>query len=175
MARARVGLPRKSGINPVPIVIFVVVAALVGGGLFTWDYLWRRQQEEATRPPAPEVLVRNLIENIIGKDTVKVAKIDAAAGTVSVTFESATFKPDEAEKDPAKFAQNSREFLSAEAKLASDAILNPPEQLFTQVPVFQQLRKISLTIVYKGATLATATAERGKKDVQVTYVDSRLK
>lgn len=168
MARAPVGrIARKSGINPLPIILFVLVAALAGAGLFTWDYLYRRRQEEATRPPAPEVVVKNLVENIIGRGTVKEAKIDQAAGIVTVTFESATFKPDQPKKD-------SREFISAEAKLASDVILIIPDQLAAAVPVLKQVKRVDLTLVYQGATLATATAVRNK-EVQVTFVDPRLK
>jgi len=167
VARARVGgLARKTGINPVPIVIFVVVAALAGGGLFAWDYLWRQRQEEATRPPAPDVLVRSLVEGIIGKDTVKEVKVDAAAGEVTVTFESATFKPGEA-------VPVSRERLAAEAELASSIVLNAPPPIAAQVPVMQGLKKVSLTLVYQGAPLATAVAERGK-NFQITYIDPRL-
>ncbi len=171
MARARVGgLSRKAGINPVPIVIFVLVAAVAGAGLFAWDYSWRKKQEEATKPPAPDVLVRGLIENIIGKDAVKALKVDQAAGTVTVTFESATFKPEDAQKNPAQ----SRKYVSAEAELAGGVLLNSPPQLAAQVPFLAQLQKVDLTIVHRGATLATAVAERGK-EIQVTFVDSRLK
>ncbi len=170
VARARAGLVRKAGLNPVPIAIFVAVAALAGAGLFAWDYSWRKKQEEATRPPAPDVLVRNLVENIIGKGTVKEVTLEPGGNAVAVTFESATFKPDQAEHQPAQ----SREFLSAEAKLASDIILNVPAPIAAQVPAMAQLRKVSLTIVAQGATLASAVAERGK-EIQVTYVDPRLK
>jgi hypothetical protein len=169
VARERVArLTRKSGINLLPIVLFVIAAAIAGAGLFTWDYLWRKKQEEANRPPPPDVVVRNLVENIIGPDTVKEAKIDVATGTVTVTFESATFKPEQPPKD-------SREFLSAEAKLAADVLLRPPPQLVAAVPPLGQVKQVNLTIVYKGATLATATTQKGEKDVQVTYVDPRVK
>lgn len=172
MARDRAArLTRKTGINLLPIVIFVIVAAVAGAGLFAWDYRWRKQQEVQSRPPAPpapEVMVRNLVESIIGKDTVKDAKLDAATGTVSITFESATFKPGQSRKD-------SREFLAAEAKLATDVVLRLPEQLVASVPALGLVKQVTLTIVYQGATLATATAQRDKKDVQVTYVDPRLK
>ncbi len=168
MARAPVGrIARKSGINPLPIIVFVLVAALAGAGLFTWDYLYRRRQEEANRPPTPEVVIKNLVENIIGRGTVKEAKLDQTSGIVSVTFESATFKPDQPKKD-------SREFLSAEAKLASDVILIIPEQLAEAVPALKSVKRVDLTITYQGAPLATATALRNK-DVQVTYVDPRVK
>lgn len=172
MARDRAArLTRKTGINLLPIVIFVIDAAVAGAGLFAWDYRWRKQQEVQSRPPAPpapEVMVRNLVESIIGKDTVKDAKLDAATGTVSITFESATFKPDQPKKD-------SREFIDAEAKLATDVILRLPEQLLASVPALGQVKQVTLTIVYQGATLATAIAQRDKKGVQVTYVDPRVK
>jgi flagellar basal body-associated protein FliL len=171
VARARAGgLARKTGINAVPIIVFVVVAAVAGGGLFAWDYFWRQRQEEATRPPAPDVLVRNLVESIIGRGTVKDVKIDAAAGTASVTFESATFKPEQAEKDPQQY----RVYLSSEAELASGIILRPIEPVAAQVPQLLALKQVSITIVYQGTTIATAVAERGKK-IQVTFVDPRLK
>lgn len=168
MARAPVGrMARKSGINPLPIIVFVLVAALVGGGLFTWDYLYRKRQEEVSRPPTPEVVIKNLVENIIGRETVREAQFDQAAGLVTVTFESATFKPDQAKKD-------SREFLSAEAKLASDVILFLPPPLEEQQPALKKVTRVDLTIAYQGATLATATALRNKA-IQVTFVDSRVK
>lgn len=173
MVRDRAGgLVRKSGINPLPIIIFVVVALAAGGGLYAWDYSWRQQQEAARRPPSPDVLARNLVENIIGKDTVKDVQVDTAAGTVAITFESATFKPEDAAGDPG-FAKKAREYLTAEAKLASGAILLVGPQLGAQQPVLQNVRNVTLTIVYKGATLATAVAEPGK-DPQITFVDSRL-
>lgn len=168
MARATVGrLTRKSGINPLPIIVFVLVAALAGAGLFTWDYLYRKRQEQADRPPSPEVVIKNLVENIIGRETVKAATFDQAAGVVSVTFESATFKPNQPKKD-------SREFLSAEAKLASDVILTIPPPLEEQQPALKAVKRVDLTITHQGATLATATAERNR-DVKVTFVDPRVK
>jgi hypothetical protein len=39
------------------------------------------------------VLAKNLVENIIGRNTVKDVKVDETAGTVDVTFESATYPP----------------------------------------------------------------------------------
>ncbi|MDQ7848926.1 MAG: hypothetical protein QN152_10050 [Armatimonadota bacterium] len=175
MARVRAGgLSRKTGINPVPIIIFILIAVVAGAGLYAWDYAWRRRQEAATKPPPPDVLVRSLIENIIGRQAVKAVALDAAAGTVSATFESATFKPEEAEKDRQQWAQRARQFLTAEARLASDVILQVPEPIRTQVPAIGAIRKVTLTIVYRGATVATAVAERGK-EIRVTFVDSRLK
>jgi hypothetical protein len=160
-------IARRSGINPLPILVFVLVAALAGGGLFGWDYLYRKRQEAANRPPTPEIVIKNLIENIIGRDTVKEATFDQTAGVVSVTFESATFKP-------GLSTQDSRTFLSAEAELASDVILTIPDQLAAAQPALKKVKRVDLTLTYQGATLATASTERNKK-VKVTFLDSRVK
>ncbi len=75
------------------MAIYVAVVVVAGAGLFTWDYLYRRRQEEAMKPPPPDVLAKNLVENIIGRGSVKDIKIDEAAGTADVKFESATYPP----------------------------------------------------------------------------------
>jgi len=168
VARAPVGrIARRSGINPLPLLIFVLVAALAGGALFAWDYVYRQRQEAATRPPSAEIVIKNLVENIIGRDTVKAATFDQAAGVVAVTFESATFKPGQSKQD-------SRTFLSAEAELASEVILSIPDQLAEAQPALKNVKRVDLTLIYQGATLATARAERNKKP-QVTFVDPRVK
>jgi len=77
----------------VPIAIYVAVVVVVSAAFLTWDYLYQRKQEEALKPPPPDVLAKNLVENIIGRGSVKDLKIDEAAGTVDVTFESATYPP----------------------------------------------------------------------------------
>jgi hypothetical protein len=162
VARTRAArVTRRTGIEVLPIVVYVVVAGLVFAGIFAADYAYRRRQEAANRPAPPEVIARNLVENIIGKDTVKASTFDSASGRASITFESATFKPQQPKKQ-------SREFLEAEAELASQAVLGQ----------MQQVKQVHLTIVYNGQTLATATAPASAKDrrgVQVTYVDPRVK
>jgi len=86
-------LAKKTGLSWVPVVIYVAAVAVVSGGLFAWDYAYRRKAEEALRLPSPDVLARNLVENIIGRGTVKDIKVSETAGTVEVTFESATYPP----------------------------------------------------------------------------------
>src|SRR3989442_14981382 len=91
---ARAGrLAMKTGMSWVPVVIYIAAVVVVSGGLFTWGYAYRRKAEEALRPPPPDVLAKNLVENIIGRGTVKDVKVGEAAGTVEVTFESATYPP----------------------------------------------------------------------------------
>lgn len=86
-------LTRRTGLSLGPILIYIAAVAVVGGGLLAWDLTWRRREEAARRPPPTDVLAKNLVENIIGRDTVKDVKVDEAAGTVEVTFESATYPP----------------------------------------------------------------------------------
>ncbi len=91
MARDR--LARRTGLRPGPILVYVGVVVAVVAGLLAWDASWRRREEAARRPPPPDVLARNLVENIIGRNTVKDVKVDEARGTVDITFESATYPP----------------------------------------------------------------------------------
>lgn len=91
MARSRVS--RKTGLQLGPILIYIAAVVMVAGGLFAWDYQFRKRQEEATRPPDPKVLVENLVENIIGPDTVRAVRITEATGAVEIDFESATYPP----------------------------------------------------------------------------------
>ncbi len=86
-------LAKRTGLSVGPILIYIGVVAVVGAGLFAWDYSYRRQQEAARRPPPTDVMARNLVENIIGPNTVKSVKADDATGSVEVVFESATYPP----------------------------------------------------------------------------------
>ncbi|MGH2348427.1 MAG: hypothetical protein ACRDFT_03045 [bacterium] len=84
---------RKTGLRLGPILIYVAIVVAVAGGIFAWDLSYRRQQEEATKPPEPQVLVKNLVENIIGPGTVRNVRVNDATGAVEVDFESATYPP----------------------------------------------------------------------------------
>ena len=76
-----------------PILIYVAAVVVVSAGLYAWDSAYRRREEEARKPPPPDVVAKNLVENIIGRGTVKDVKVNESAGTVEVTFESATYPP----------------------------------------------------------------------------------
>src|SRR2546428_7734805 len=86
-------LAKKTGLSWVPVAIYIAAVVVVGGGLFAWDYAYRRKAEEALRPPPPDVLAKNLVENIIGRGTVKDVKVGEAAGTGEGTVEFATSPP----------------------------------------------------------------------------------
>ena len=91
MARDR--LARKTGLRPGPILIYVAAVAVIVAGLLAWDAAWKRREEAARKPPPTDVLAKNLVENIIGRNTVKTVTVDDARGTVEVIFESATYPP----------------------------------------------------------------------------------
>jgi hypothetical protein len=158
VASVRLKSGRKAGINPVPIVIYVVVAMVVAGGMYAWDLQFRRAEEARRRPPEPEVIARSLVENVVGAGTVKEVKIDKTTKTLSITFESALFKPEKPKKEL-------RELLEAESTLATQAVL---AQL-------RDVEKVSATLTAGGKTLATAEAARGNDRVLMTYVDERVK
>lgn len=152
------GLARKTGINIVPILIYIGVAVVVTAGMYVWDLQYRRSQEDLRRPPAPEVIAKNLVENIVGPNSVKEVKVDREKKTVSLTFDSALYRADKSKKEL-------RELLEAEATLATGAILQQ----------MRDMNQVNATLTFKGKTLATAEAVRGKDKVSMTFVDEQLK
>jgi hypothetical protein len=152
------GITRKTGINIVPIVLYVAAAVILTAGMYVWDVQYRRAEEARRRPPEPEVIAKNLVENVVGAGVVKEVNVDREKKTIAITFESVLFKP---EKPKAEL----RELLDAEATLATQAILVQMRD-YTQV---------TAALVHQGKTLATAQATRGQEKVAVTFVDERLK
>lgn len=161
MAGARPKVARKTGINLAPIVIYIVVALVVTAGMFAWDVRYRRAQEDRGRPPEPDVIARNLVENAIGAKTVRDVKVDREKKTIAVTFESTQF-------NPSKPKAVIRELLEAEATIATKQILLPPSPL-------REFDTVTATLVKDGKTLALAEASRNAERVTMTWVDERLK
>ncbi len=151
-------IARKTGIRLGPILVYVGVAVVVTAGMYVWDMQYRRAEEARRRPPEPEVVAKNLVENVVGAGVVKEVKVDREKKTIAVTFESVLFKPDKPKKDM-------RELLDAEATLATQAIL-------VQMREYGQ---VTATLVSQGKTLIVAEAVRGKDHVSTTLVDERLK
>lgn len=151
-------LARKTGINLVPILIYVGVAVVVAAGMYAWDVKYRRDEEARRRPPPPEVIAKNLVENIVGSDTVRDVKVDQERKAVTVTFDSVLFKPGKPKKDL-------RELLEAEATLATQAVLMQ----------MREYGQVNAVLVNQGKTLAVAEAVRGKDKISINFVDERLK
>lgn len=144
--------------NLVPILIYVGVAVVVTAGMVVWDLQYRRAEEARRRPPEPEVIAKNLVENVVGSDTVREVKVDREKKTIALSFEATQFKPGKSKKEL-------RELLEAEALIATQSVL-------------QQMRdygQVTATLLHEGKTLAVAVAVQGREEVTMTFVDERLK
>lgn len=151
-------LARKTGINLAPILIYVGVAVVVAAGMYAWDMKYRRDEEARRRPPSPEIVAKNLVENIVGSDTVRDVKVDQAKKTVTVTFDSVLFKPEKPKKEL-------RELLEAEATLATQAVMMQ----------MREYGQVNAVLLNQGKTLAVAEAVRGKDKISIAFMDERLK
>ncbi len=120
MVTQKARLARKTGLSLGPILLYVTAVAVVAGGLLAWDYTWTRKQEEARKPPPPEVIAKNLVENIIGPGSVKDVKVDEKAGTVQVTFESATYPPAARAAVPGEVLAKNLDRLAAGMRISKD-------------------------------------------------------
>ncbi|MDR7543957.1 MAG: hypothetical protein QN120_06895 [Armatimonadota bacterium] len=152
------GIARKTGINLLPILLYVAAIVVITAGMYAWDVQYRRAEEARRRPPEPETIARSLVENVVGAGLVRDVKVDRERKAVAVTFESALFKPGKPKKEL-------RELLEAEATLATQAIL-------VQMRDYSQ---VTATLTSQGKTLASAQAVRGTEKVTITFVDERLK
>jgi hypothetical protein len=152
------GIARKTGINLLPILLYVAAVVIVTAGMYVWDLQYRRAEEARRRPPEPETIARNLVENVVGAGLVREVKVDRERRAIAVTFESALFKPGKSKKEL-------RELLEAEATLATQAIL-------VQMRDYNQ---VTATLTSQGKTLASAQAVRGGERVTTTFLDERLK
>jgi len=151
-------LARKTGMNLVPILIYIGVAVVVAAGMYAWDVKYRRDEAARRLPPPPEVIAKNLVENIVGSDTVRDVKVDPEKKTVTVTFDSVLFKPEKPKKDL-------RELMEAEATLATQAVLMQ----------MREYGQVNAVLVNQGKTLAVAEAVRGKDKISISFIDERLK
>lgn len=79
--------------NWVPVAGYVIFVLLIGGGLFAWDRAYEARQRALFTPAAPRLLVRNMIESIIGAGTVANVNIDDKANTLDVTVRDVLVKP----------------------------------------------------------------------------------
>ena len=79
--------------NWVPVAGYVIFVLLIGGGLFAWDRAYEARQRALFTPAPPRLLVRNMIESIIGAGTVANVNIDDKANTLDVTVRDVLVKP----------------------------------------------------------------------------------
>jgi hypothetical protein len=135
------GAPGRRGNNRnwAPIAGYVLFVLVIGAGLFAWDQAYEARQRALFAPPPAPVLVRNLIEDVVGRGTVKDVKIDDKAGTLNVTVQDVLVKPGQSLTEKKKN-------LSTEGALAIQ---------FVQSRV--RYKVMSVHLVQDGKVLATVT------------------
>ncbi len=67
-------------------------------------------------PVPPEVIAKNLAENVLGEQTVKHVKVSNGGRLVDISWESATYKVSNSR-------ETTRDFLKTEAELATGSIM----------------------------------------------------
>jgi hypothetical protein len=124
----------------VPVAAYIGFVIAVAAGLFAWDQAYEARQRRLFAPAPPQVIVRNLIESIVGSGTVTDIKLDQKAGTLDVTVKDVLVKPgqplDEKKKN-----------LSTEGALAIQFV----QSRF-------RYKTMTVHLVQNGKVLATVTA-----------------
>lgn len=78
--------------NWIPVAAYVLIVLLIGGGLFAWDRAYEARQRALFAPASPQVLVRNMVESVVGAGAVTNVKIDEQAGVLNVTVKDVLIK-----------------------------------------------------------------------------------
>ena len=121
----------------------LVVAAGLALGL--WDHAYEARQAALLAPPPPEVLAKNLVENIVGPGSVHTVSADPKAGTLDMTVEDVLVKPGQSRADEQKN-------LTTEGALAI-------QLLQSRLPGY---KSITIHLVKSGKPLATVKVGSGK-------------
>jgi hypothetical protein len=124
----------------VPVAAYIGFVVVVGAGLFAWDQAYEARQRRLFAPAPPQVVVRNLIESIVGSGTVTDVKLDQKAGTLDVTVKDVLIKP-------AQPLDEKKKNLSTEGALAIQFV----QSRF-------RYKTMTVHLVQDGKVLATVTA-----------------
>lgn len=129
-----------------PVAIYVAVVIVVGAGLVLWDraYVSRQTFPDLLRTQ-PEVVAKNLVENVVGAGTVQApVTLDRKTETVTLTVRDVV-------TDKGKTTAQKQELLSGEGRQAVESILGAVT-----------FKHIVLKLVKDGKVLATVRGEPGK-------------
>lgn len=126
--------------NWVPVAAYVGFVLLIGAGLFAWDRAYEARQQALYTPQPPQVIVRNLVEAVVGRGTVTDVKLDNKAGTLDVTVNDVLVKPGQS-------VDEKRKNLSTEGTLAIQFV----QSRF-------RYKTMTVHLVQAGKPLATVTA-----------------
>jgi len=120
----------------------VLVAAVL---IAVWDHAYEARQAALFQPPPPSVVAKNLVEDIVGPNSVKAVSLDEKTGTLEMTVQDVLIKSGQS---PAEQRKN----VTAEGTLAIQLIQG-------KMP----MKAITLHIVNGARALATVTLTPGAK------------
>jgi len=123
-------------------VALVLAAAILVG---VWDHVYEAKQAALLTPPPPQVLAKNLVEDVVGADAVKNVTLDQRAATLEMTVQDVLIKPGQS-------LSERRKDVTTEGTLAI-------QLLRSKLP----LKVITLHIVNGTRVLATVTSKLGDK------------
>lgn len=140
---------RRSAVFPWrPAAIYVGIVVLGAIGLFFWE----RAYEAQFAPPSPDVLAKNLVQNVLGPGSVEAVRWDRKTDTVSMRVKDVVT---EAKQTTAE----NRKRLSGEGTVAANIILQAVS-----------FKHVVLTIVKDKKVEVTVRAEPGKaKTPQIDF------
>jgi hypothetical protein len=132
-----------------PVAIYVVVVVVLGLLLAGWQYRY----EQARRPPAADVIVRNLIEAFIGDNTVRAVRFVETWAEMEIAMDGVRALPE---------SRNEwLPFFTDVIYVASERLFQPPPQLAHEQILALQTVMIRYTL--EGREIARGTRARGDR------------
>lgn len=139
-----------------------VVVALIAGGLVAADRAW--QANERVGPADPATRVAGAVRSISGSTSVRRAEYNEAAKTVRVEAVSRYY-------DAAKPAEENREYLATEGRLAAQLALHDHDAVHEVRIELYAPQRFAAHLLGPGTRLATVTARQGQAydEMKVEY------
>jgi hypothetical protein len=125
--------------------VYVAVVLAAGSAVAVWDHAYEARQAALLQPPAPSVIAKNLVEDVVGPNTVKSVSLDQRTSTLEMTVQDVLIKPGQSRAEQQKN-------VAAEGSLAIQLIQG-------KMP----MKAITLHIVNGTRPLATVMLRPGEK------------
>lgn len=117
--------------------------AMTGWGAIVLLVMLTAVPLRSAQTPAPDLMARNLAENVLGQGTVQRVQVSAGGALVDIAWEAALYRPTHT-------VQKNREQLRGEAELATGSIMG-----------IMRPEMITFAILLGGRTLAAGWRMRG--------------
>jgi hypothetical protein len=137
-----------------PVAIYVVVVVVLGLLLGAWQYRY----EVGRRPPAADVIVRNLTEAFVGENTVKSVRLVGTAAEIEISMDDVRALPESRNEWP--------QFFSDVTFVVAARLFQPPPQLVDEQ--VQALQTVTIRYTLAGRQIAEGTKKRGERRPTVT-------